>query len=96
MAGVCAGEHDHRNVRERGVAPLLTPKCPAVYHGHPQVQDDNARRTAAAQIRESGLPVFGGDDREPVGFEAVRQYLSHRRLVIDDQNGVPHAASLRR
>src|SRR6185436_18242214 len=50
--GVGAGEDDDGNAGERGVFALRLAELEAVHDRHPQVEDDDARRASALEIRQ--------------------------------------------
>jgi len=72
---------------ELGIGLQFARECPAVHDRHAQIEDDEARRVAAAQVAERRQAILGGRRRIAPEFENPLKHLPRLVVVLYDEDG---------
>jgi len=72
-------------MREPGIFALLAAERPAIHHRHPQIEQDDARVAAAAQVGQRLQSVAGSNRGEPLQLQELAHEPDEIRIVVDDQ-----------
>ena len=76
------------DVFELRISQLFGAKVPAVHDRHHQVEQDDARPQAAAELIERSAPVCGQRDGVALRLEQFIEGCPHAQVVVDNEDSI--------
>ena len=85
---MCVGTRDNNdgNLCDRPIGPLSVPKCPAVHHGHPEIEEDHRSVATGLQVGQRFLAVACLDHDEAFNSEESGHRAPHCDVIVNEQN----------